>query len=422
MLGRFLQHRLFQDSLVLLGVQVSGYVLPLITLPYLTHVLGPDNFGLLALGTALVLYFSVVVEYGFAVTGPRQVAIVQDQPEKVSRIYSTIMMCKVLLLAGSLSVLGILVFLVPSYREYWPLYLVSYLQVLGWGLSPNWLLQGMQRIRYVAYCDYSAKVVSVALIFLLVKKESDYLIAAALQSGGFLIAACFGLVVTFRKLRIRLVVPTWEDMKQAIREAWPVFLSSANMTVVTSSNTMILGATASNAQVGYFSAAQRLMIAARSLNNPINAAVFPHMSKLVSENPAKALRFFRTRLSWTVVPFLLMGAGVLLLAGWITRLLYGPDFGETETLLRIMALTPFFHSVAMCVGVYYMLAFGFEKAMERIIRLAMVGNFVMLGVTMQLMAPVRAVSLTTTLVDLLLAGSYFAFYLRRTRERQAEPA
>jgi len=64
MLRKLLSHRLAKDTLILFGVQVSGYVLPLITLPYLTRVLGPANFGLTALGTALILYFAVVIEWG----------------------------------------------------------------------------------------------------------------------------------------------------------------------------------------------------------------------------------------------------------------------------------------------------------------------------------------------------------------------
>ena len=103
MLRKLLEHRLVKDTLVLLGVQLTGYVLPLITLPYLTRVLGPANFGLMALGTAMTLYFAVIIDYGFAVTGTRQVAIAQHDPEKISQIYSTIMACKLGLLAPCFS-------------------------------------------------------------------------------------------------------------------------------------------------------------------------------------------------------------------------------------------------------------------------------------------------------------------------------
>lgn len=197
MLRKFLGHRLAKDTLILFGVQISGYVLPLVTLPFLTRVLGPANFGLTALGTALVLYFVVIIEWGFAVTGTRQIAIAQNDPGQVSKIYSAIMACKLVLLTLCFLSMVVLVMATPKLRAYWLLYFVTFLQAVGQCLSPNWLLQGMQRMRFIAYSDYGAKVISVFLIFGLVRRSSDYMLVAALQSGGFLISALIGLAMIF---------------------------------------------------------------------------------------------------------------------------------------------------------------------------------------------------------------------------------
>ncbi len=116
MLRRLLSHRLAKDTLILFGVQISGYVLPLITLPFLARVLGPSNFGLTALGTAVVLYFVVVTEWGFAITGTKQIAIAQDDLAEVSKTYSTIMACKVSLMALCFVAMIALVAAIPKLR------------------------------------------------------------------------------------------------------------------------------------------------------------------------------------------------------------------------------------------------------------------------------------------------------------------
>lgn len=413
------RHRLVKDSLVLLGVQISGYVLPLITLPYLTRVLGPTNFGLTALGTALVLYFCVITEYGFAVTGTRRLAIVRDDPALVSRVYSAIMACRLILTGLCFLVLTVLIVTVPALRRYWGVYLVSFLQVLGWCLSPNWLFQGLQHIRFIAYSDYAAKVLSVGLIFLWVRQRSDYVIAAALQSGGFLMSAVIGLVIVFGVLRVRLVWPAISEMRQALVEGWPVFFSMASLNVMSSSNTMILGAISSPEQVGLFSAANRLIIAARALTNPITNAVYPHLSRLVSQSRKEAIGMLRKRLFWTAAPFFVISVGMVLFSPLTVRLLYGKDYAETGSLLRIMSLTPFVHSVSMCFGTYYMLAFGYEKAWAKIIIRMVVLNFAVLAGLLLVIRPVRAVALTTTLMDIYAGGSCVLFY-RRTVNAQAD--
>ena len=43
-----LRHRVVKNALYLYGVQFSSYIFPLITLPYLSRVLNPDRFGLIA--------------------------------------------------------------------------------------------------------------------------------------------------------------------------------------------------------------------------------------------------------------------------------------------------------------------------------------------------------------------------------------
>lgn len=407
--------------MVLLGVQITAYLLPLVTLPYLTRVLGPANFGLLALGSAMVLYFMVATEYGFAVTGTRRVAIVQDNPAQVARVYSTIMACKLCLMALSFLVLLGIVAATPKIRVHWQLYLVSFLLVMGYCLSPNWLFQGLQRMKFVAYSDYGAKLISVGLIFLLIHKSSDYLLAAAVQTGGFLVSACIGLGLVFFVIGVRPVRPRWADVREVMLEGWPVFLSMASMTVTTSSNTVILGMVTTPDQVGFLSAASRLIIATRALTNPITNAVYPHMSQLAAKSREKALRLLERQLIWTCAPFLLVSIGMLLFSPWAVQILYGPKYVETGVLLRLMCLTPFVHSVGMCFGTYYMLAFGYEKEWSRIIRRMMVLNFVSVFLLMTLMRPVRAIALTTTLMDIFTATSCVLFY-RRTASRNRERA
>ena len=418
---KLLKHRLVKDSIILYGVQITGYILPFVTQPYLSRTLGPEKIGLIGLGTALALYFASLVEYGFGITGPRQIAVAQDQPDQVARIYGRIFGAKLSLLALSALILLVVLSTVPQYRVHWILYAVSFLQVVGLCLSPNWLLQGLQRMRYVAFADYGAKVVSVALIFVLVRQQGDYLYAAALQSGGFLVAACIGLLAVFRTLAVRITWPDWDGIWAEMKLGWPVFLSMACVTVMTSSNTLILGFLGGNAQVGYLSSAMRLIIALRALGNPINTAIYPHLSKLAVQSPGAGINFLRKRVVWVVVPFLGISLALLLFAPLIVRIVFGRQFGESGTLLRLMAFTPCLYIASMCFG-NYMLAFGFQKQWARITLRVTALNFVVLAALLLVLPPTRAVALTTTLMDAVSLLWAVVFYRKTVGEVLARPS
>jgi polysaccharide transporter, PST family len=239
------------------------------------------------------------------------------------------------------------------------------------------------------------------------------------------ISALVGLFLLFGTLRIRLVRPNWDEMVSAMTGGWPIFLSMASMIVVTSTNTMILGIVTTPEQVGFLSAAQRLIIAARALTNPVTTAIYPHMSKMAAKSRSAGLAFLEKQLIWTAAPFLVITLGMLVLGPFAARILYGDRFAETGLLLQLMSPTPFIHAVSMCFGTYYMLAFGYEKEWSKIITRMMILNFVLLALLIPVLLPVRAVALTSTLLDVFSAASAYLFYRRtvgRTVASASEPA
>ena len=52
--------KILENIVSLTGLQFASYILPLITLPYLTMVLGPEMFGLTQYAISLITYFQIV--------------------------------------------------------------------------------------------------------------------------------------------------------------------------------------------------------------------------------------------------------------------------------------------------------------------------------------------------------------------------
>jgi len=64
-------------------LQVLNVVLPLITMPYLVRILGAEYFGLLAIATSIVAYFSIITNYGFDITATREISDNKKGQKKV---------------------------------------------------------------------------------------------------------------------------------------------------------------------------------------------------------------------------------------------------------------------------------------------------------------------------------------------------
>ena len=57
------------------GVTFAQYLVPLLTLPYLTRVLGAEIYGQVVLLTAFTSYFQLLIEFGFNLSAATSVSV-----------------------------------------------------------------------------------------------------------------------------------------------------------------------------------------------------------------------------------------------------------------------------------------------------------------------------------------------------------
>src|SRR5512140_3234133 len=82
-------------------LQAITYVLPILILPYLFRIIGPEKFGLIAFAQAFVQYFMILTDYGFSISATKEISLCQHRPSEVSKVFSSVMMVKMALALAS---------------------------------------------------------------------------------------------------------------------------------------------------------------------------------------------------------------------------------------------------------------------------------------------------------------------------------
>src|SRR4051812_10374668 len=117
---------LFSNFISLSVLQVVGFALPLIVLPYLIKVLGIEKFGLVFFAQALISYFMVFTDYGFNLSATREISVNRDDKEKISIIFNSVLTTKIILGIIGFIILSILILFVPKLHNESLLFYLSF--------------------------------------------------------------------------------------------------------------------------------------------------------------------------------------------------------------------------------------------------------------------------------------------------------
>ncbi len=420
MLKRLVKHVALRNVLLLYLVQFSSYVMPVITLPYLSRVLSPEKFGLIAYAQAFMWYFITLTDYGFNLSATRQIAIHQEDTEEVSRIFSTVMVCKVLLTLLGLIILMTTVLAIPKLRRDWLLFLLAFLSVVGNCLFPLWLFQGLQKLGHAAIRDFLAKILGIVALLSLVHSDKDYLLVAGIQGGSAALAGLIGLACVPLACPVRWRTPDWRQIRQALVAGWPLYLSLAASSFAGATSIMLLGLFSTPAEVGYYSGAQRIIAALKSLVGPVVTAVYPMVSLKAGRSKLEVLSFVKKYAFLLSSPFLAIGILVMTAGPWIVRVALGPKYDSSIILMQIMAMSPFLLSMSHVYSTYYMLACGYDRAWMRIMLTASVLNFVLLFPMLYLLRGSLALTITGMSIEVISLLLYWNFY-RKNAPRDMLP-
>jgi len=369
-----------KNILSLLLWQIANYVLPLLTFPYMTRVLGPENFGVLGFAQGIMAYAMLLSDWGFALTASQEVARHQQDHAYISRLFWETMLAKLLLAGVSLLALLVAIALLPRLQAMAWVLLMSWLTVLGTVLTVNWLLQGLERMGRFVIAGLVGRLVTIPLIFLLVHHSGDVAIAAGIQAFATFVGAGASFMVMHRLGVVHWVRPTFAGAIKQLRAGYSVFIASAAVNIYTTSNTVILGAVSGVREVGYFAGADKLRTAAQGLIGPISQAAYPRANALMAESQAAGLAFLRRILLLQGGLALCISAGLALTAPLLVRIMLGSAYADTVAVLRWLAALPFLIGVSNVFGIQVMLALGMQRMFSRILIMSGVLNLLLVVV------------------------------------------
>jgi PST family polysaccharide transporter len=350
------KRRLFSNFLSLAVLQGFTYILPLLTMPYLVRVLDSNGFGLIMFAQAFMMFFVILTDYGFNLSATREVSIHRDSKEKLTEIYSSVMIIKSFLVALSFIVLTVVIFSMEQFAGDVSVYYLSFIYVIGHAMFPVWYFQGIERMKYITAVNVIAKIIFTISIFAIIREPDDYIFVPLLNGLGMIAGGGVAIWMIYRKLEQSFQIQRLAVLKEYFNDSSQYFLSRVSVSIYTSSNAFVLGILTNNTMVGYYSVAEKLYGALQSLYLPLNQALYPYVAK------KKNIQLYKKIFILTVVANLLGVAFVFLVSDYIYLFLFGENASsESLIVFRVFLIAATVVVPSMLIGYPLLGALGYAK-------------------------------------------------------------
>ncbi|HLN22586.1 MAG TPA: oligosaccharide flippase family protein [Patescibacteria group bacterium] len=362
-----------RDAAFVYGGYFLRYLSLVVLIPYYGRVLGPAAYGKVLAAMSLMSIVWLVVNYGFSITGARELASVRDVVDR-GRIYGRQIVARFMLVPVGILVGAVGTVMSPVLVSDWRYGVLATTLGLVEAFNLGWFFQGISQFRTSMAIEAMSYPLNLILVLLLVRNATDgvFVMFSLLTSSVFCIA--FSYCIAARTIRI--LPQGFADGWSEIKSSGVIFIQTVNSILMTSGATYALSVFSTPEQVSYFGTADRFIALGLSLLGPAGQILMPTISNIYLDDRPRAIELVRKGLLWESGFGLIVLLVGLLLSPFLIPLILGEKFDGSIRVLQILACMVPFAAFSHALGLYLFVPLRREKLL--IIAIS-VGSLVNLG-------------------------------------------
>ncbi|MGY0159570.1 flippase [Edwardsiella tarda] len=365
---------IFKNITSLFGIRVAGYIIPLITLPYLVKVLEPIGYGYLSFSIAILQYYILIVNYGFDLSATKKIAQHSNNIEYVSMVFWSVIFLRLVISFVGFLLLVCTINLVPELNKIKLSLIAGYLSVLGAALFPMWLFQGKERLGTVSTIRIILQIISLPLFFIFVNTPNDVWVASLIYTIPQLSISFISFYIIYKRKWVVLRRVKLFEVKNELFDGWHIFISTAAISLYTTTVTVVLGFVSGPYSVAIYTSANKLLQAAQGLYQPISSALYPRISNLMKTNSMLGFSMIRKLFKYQFILTIFISIGLLFFSDFVVHILYGKRYIEAALVLKLLSPIPIIVGCSNILGIQTLLTCGYKKEFSKILILSGVLN------------------------------------------------
>lgn len=357
---KIFRSKITQNGMWLALLQIFNTIVPLITLPYITRILSKAGYGRFSAALNWIGYFQVIVEFGFGLSGARRIAM-RKSDDEMSDVHSCIIISRLILLIICFVLFVVILCVTKVDHSQFVCMLILFTMVVATVFQQTYFFQGIGEMQNIAIINVISRLISVALVFLLVKDASDLYLYCFLYGVNYIISSLFGCIIERKKYSVKFKACKPNKIVETIQEGWYLFISSAMSKIFGSIGITILTIFAPYSEVGIYSALNKVPYILTLFFSAISQALYPYSCKVFGISFRAGV--YKIKKVWLLIysVFLIAGCIIIIFRDGIIKIAFGGDYLEGSILLIPFVIWVLFSILNNFLGVQTLVASGHQK-------------------------------------------------------------
>lgn len=335
-----------------LGYQLLVMILPLVTTPYISRVIGPEGVGIQSYTYSVANYFVLFALLGINNHGNRSIAMVRSDKEKLNRTFSSIYSVQFVMSAimGGLY-FGYILFVVKNNKI---IYIIQSIYILSALLDINWFFFGMEQFKLTVVRNTIIKLVSVLSIFILVRSSKDLYLYSLILALSSVISQC--VLWTQIKKYANFVRVSKKQILLQVKPILVLFIPAIAISIYKIMDKIMLGSMTNMIQVGIFENSEKIISIPLGVISALGTVMLPKMSNLYAKGDEVGGGKY-IGLSIDFIVFISIGSifGLIGVSPTLIPIFLGEKFIDCVKIVSVMSITVVFLAWANVIRTQYLI-------------------------------------------------------------------
>lgn len=331
--------------------EVMILILPLITSPYISRVIGAEGLGIFSYHYSIAYYFLLFSMLGIKNYGSRVIAQVRDDAGQLDIVFWNLCSLHMAISVIVCVIYTVYVGLQPNEKIYAA---IQFIFLLGGVFDISWFYFGIEDFRFVVTRNIIIKLLTIVCIFLFVRGTGDTWVYCLIMAASNLLSQM--LLWPPLKKHVHYVQPSICNMKIHLRPLLLLFVPAIAISMYKYMDKIMIGAMSSRIQLGLYENAEKIISIITSIISSFGMVMLPKMSNLIAGGNQESIKqYIYLSMKYVMCLGFALSFGVSAVGKPFALLFWGPSFTESGYLIMGLAITIPFLSFANVIRTQYLI-------------------------------------------------------------------